>query len=147
MTTKDEATRAEADAWAELEAAVAAVPEERLETPALDGGWSVKDALWHVAYWWDDFVRASRDHWAEDPSETDDVNEREFHRSRVLPWVEVRAQVDEARARMLEVWAQVAEDDAEGLEWFVEETIDHYPEHLPQIRALADDPSVKAKGA
>jgi hypothetical protein len=119
VTTKDEATRVEADAWTELEAAVAAVPEERL---------------------------ASREGWAEDPGETDDVNEREFHRSRALPWVEVRAQVDEARARLLDVWAQVVENDAEGLGWFVEETIDHYPEHLPQIRALADDPSVKAKG-
>jgi len=147
VTTKDETTRREQEAWAELEAAVAAVPEERLETPALDGGWSVKDVLWHIAYWWNDFVRASADGWSEDPGETDDVNDREFRRSRALPYVEVRAMVDEAREGMLEVWSRVAEDDAEGVSWFVEETIDHYPDHLQPIRSLVEDPNVKARGA
>ena len=147
MTTKEDAARREAEDWADLEALVAAVPEERLETPALDGGWSVKDVLWHVAFWWEDFVRASREDWAEAQGETDDVNEREFQRSRALPWIEVRAMVDEARAHLLDAWAAVAEDDAAGIGWFVEETTDHYPEHVPQVRALLDDPGIKARGA
>ena len=144
---KDETTRREAEAWAEVEAAVTAIAEERLETPALDGGWSVKDVLWRTAYWWNDFVRAAADGWSEDPSGTDDVNDREFRRSRALPYVEVRAMVDEARERMLEVWSNVAEDDGDGVSWFVEETIDHYTDHLPQIRSLAENPNLKARGA
>jgi hypothetical protein len=34
-----------------LEAALARVPQERLEEPLLDGGWSAKDLMAHVAHW------------------------------------------------------------------------------------------------
>jgi hypothetical protein len=145
--TKEELTAREAEAWSAFERLVAAVPEERLETPAFDGGWSVKDVLWHVAYWWDDFVRASRAGWADDEEETDDVNAREQARSRELPFVEVRAELDDARARLLEAWAAVDGTDERGAEWFVSETVEHYEEHEPQIRSLVDDPGVKARGA
>ena len=51
MSTKEQVTEREAAAWARLETLVAAVPEERRETPALEGGWSVKDVLAHVTTW------------------------------------------------------------------------------------------------
>jgi hypothetical protein len=146
MPTKDELTANEAKAWAGFEELLAAVPEERLETPAFDGGWSVKDVLWHVAYWWDDMTRAAASGWADDGEETDDVNGREQVKSRVLPFVEVRAELDDARERLLTTWAAVAEDDEEGKAFFVSETIEHYDEHEPQLRSLVDDPTVRARG-
>jgi DinB superfamily len=147
VTTKDELTAKEAEAWAGFEELLASVPEERLETPAFDGGWSVKDVLWHVAYWWDDMTRAAQNAWADDGEETDDVNGREQAKSRVLPYVEVRAELDDARARLLEIWASVGADDEEGKAFFVSETIEHYEEHVPQLRSLVEDPNVKARGA
>jgi uncharacterized protein (TIGR03083 family) len=147
MTTKDELTAKEAQDWAVFEELLGAVPEERLETPALDGGWSVKDVLWHVAYWWDDLGRAAANDWADDGEETDDVNAREQATSRTLPYVEVRAELDDARARLLETWASVADDDEEGKAYFVSETIEHYEEHIPQLRSLVDDPNVTTRGA
>ena len=147
MPTKDELTAKESQAWTAFEELLAVVPEERLETPAFDGGWSVKDVLWHVAYWWDDMTRAAQDAWADDGEETDDVNGRQQAKSRRLPYVEVRAELDDARARLLDTWATVADDDEEGKAFFVSETIEHYEEHEPQIRSLVDDPRVKARGA
>ena len=147
MATKGELTAKEAEAWAEFEELIAAVPEERLETPALEAGWSVKDVLWHVAYWWDDFGRAARSSWADDEEETDDVNAREQVRSRKLPYVEVRAELEDSRARLLETWARVADGDEQGFEWFSSESIEHYEEHVPQLRSIIDDPNVKQRGA
>ncbi|GIU98245.1 MAG: hypothetical protein KatS3mg013_2048 [Actinomycetota bacterium] len=144
--TKDELTRREAEAWAAFEELVGRVPEERLETPALAGGWSVKDVLWHVAYWWGEFVRSAERNWADDEQATDDVNAREQARSRAMPFVEVRAEVDEARARLLEAWSRVDGSDAAGLEAFSAETVEHYEDHVPQLRALVEDPGVKARG-
>ena len=145
--TKEELTAREAGAWAEFETLLAAVPEERLETPALDGGWSVKDVLWHVAFWWDDLVRASGEEWRELEGDTDAINERELGRSRAEPFAEVRAKADESRSQMLGMWASLGEITPEIEEWFVVETVEHYAEHLPQIRTMAEDPTVKARGA
>ena len=66
---------------------------------------------------------------------------------RKLPFVEVRAELDDARARLLETWATVAADDEEGKAFFVSETIEHYEEHEPQLRSLVEHPNVKARGA
>ena len=50
----DELTAREAGAWASFEVAVSAVPRDRRSEPSLPDGWSVKDVLWHVAFWWDE---------------------------------------------------------------------------------------------
>lgn len=148
MTTKHELTVKEAESWAAFEELLERVPEERRETPALEAGWSVKDVLWHMAYWWDDFGRAADRGWTDDEDdETDDVNAREQARSRALPYVEVEAELEDARARLLERWADVEEGDEKAFEWFVTETVEHYEEHVPQLRAIAEDPHVKARGA
>jgi uncharacterized protein (TIGR03083 family) len=147
VATKDELTAKEERDWAEFEELLRAVSEERLETPALDGGWSVKDVLWHVAYWWDDLGRAAANGWADDDEETDDVNAREQAKSRALPYVEVRAELDDARERLLRTWAAVEDDDEEGKAYFISETIEHYEEHIPQLRSLVGDPGVRARGA
>lgn len=146
MSTKEQVTEREAAAWARLEALVAAVPEERRETPALEGGWSVKDVLWHIAYWWGDVVRAANEGWNDPEGVTDDVNARELNRSRALPWVEVAAAVEEARERLLAAWAG-AEATDEAIEYFESETTSHYDEHGAQLEAFAADPNIKARGA
>jgi hypothetical protein len=48
--TRDEVLRLVRDGRAELEAALAGIPEERIEEPVLDGGWSAKDLMAHVAH-------------------------------------------------------------------------------------------------
>src|SRR5438093_8606040 len=41
----------EAEAWAAFEAAIARVPADRREADGVVPGWSVKDLVWHCAYW------------------------------------------------------------------------------------------------
>ena len=146
MTTKQDVTRREAEAWGRFQDAVNAVPEERRETPALEAGWSAKDVVWHVAFWWRDVIRASREGWREDEASTDDVNLREQQRSRSLPMVEVLAEVDDVRRQLVAAWAE-AEATDEAIEYFTSETIEHYEEHQAPLLAFAADPNVRSRGA
>ena len=43
-----------------------------------------------------------------------------------------------ARERMLAAWAALPEVDDDAEREFVWETVDHYEEHLPSLRAFAD---------
>ena len=130
-------------------ALVARLPEPEIHRPRTQDRWSVKDVLWHIAFWWDDLKKGLERNWVDeaDEDDTDEVNAREQAASRVLPYVEVRAELDDARIRLLETWGRIPGDDERGAEVFLSETIEHYEEHEPQIRSLVDDPHVKARGA
>jgi uncharacterized damage-inducible protein DinB len=141
MPDRDELTRRDAEAWRRFEALLAAVPTGRRETPDLEGGWSVKDVLWHVGFWWDDFRRTveNGEAAADDGDEsTDDVNHREQERSRSMSWNEVRTAVRERRRAMLEAWLELPDVDDRVAESFIAETVEHYDEHEPQLRELLD---------
>lgn len=49
---------------------------------------------------------------------------------------DVERGLNEARERMLAAWAALPEVDAAAEQEFVWETIDHYEEHLPGLRAF-----------
>ncbi len=132
----------EAAAYAEFRAAVDAVPRERREEAVLPEGWTVKDVLWHVAYWWRDGARTFEalaagirddDEWSDD--ETDAANARVLEESRSRSLDAVEAEVDAARAALLEAFGRVA-DDSSAVEAFRSETIEHYDEHLEAVRTL-----------
>jgi hypothetical protein len=135
----------EADAYREFASAVAAVPIERREEAALPDGWSVKDALWHVVYWWRDGTTSflamhagtHPGHGdATDEDDTDARNARVLEESRAMSLTEVEQSVTAARTALLESFATVA-TRPEAEELFVSETIEHYDEHIESIRALA----------
>lgn len=74
--------------WVLLEALVAQIGREQMESLLLDNGWSVKDTLAHIASWeramieWlGNAVRGERPTWPEgefDPEKVDQIN-AEFH--------------------------------------------------------------------
>lgn len=135
----------EARAYAAFEEAVAAVPAERREEPSLPEGWSVKDVLWHVAYWWRDgeesfrAIRAGTHVDEEWPAEkTDAVNARVLAESQGMSAADVEAGLVAARAGMLEAFAPVAGDPVAD-ELFSSETIEHYEDHLAGLRGLGTD--------
>jgi hypothetical protein len=137
---RNELTAREAEAWASFVSLLESLPADRRETPELDDGWSGKDVLWHVAYWWGDLAEriASGDY--EEDDETDAINARELERSRAMTWRDVHAGLNERRQRMLAAWIAEAEPAGDPQEWFESETIEHYDEHSPQLRALVTDP-------
>jgi len=140
MTTREELTAREAAAWTEFRAAVDAIPTERRESPILTDGWSVKDVLWHVAFWWEDIApefAAIRSGVPKPESEdTDTTNARVLDEGRERSLADVDAGIVRSRAGMLAAWAD-APDDPHADEVFVWETIEHYEEHLPWLRAVA----------
>lgn len=138
-------TEREAEAWTAFRAVVDGIDADRRETPGLNvEGWTVKDVLWHVAHWWDDLAGTLAAMRAgtyvpppEDDEATDAENAQVLERSKRMTLADVERGVTEARDRMLAAWAALpAVDDAAGQE-FVWETIDHYEEHLPGLRAFA----------
>jgi hypothetical protein len=145
MGRREELLRAEAECWAVFEAALDAVPTDRLETPGVNAeGWAVRDLMWHVAFWCSDAARAltdiakGRSERAREPytaEEVDTFNDREFERSRSMRPHEVRAALHERRAAMLMGFGALDEITADADEWFEESGPLHYVEHLRELRA------------
>jgi hypothetical protein len=139
----DELLAREARAYATFEEVVAGVPLERWDEQVLTDDWSVKDVLWHVAFWWRDGVQSfgemraatyTDEDWTTE--QTDATNARVLAESRSMTAADVEGGFAAARAAMLEAFAPVAGDPAAD-ELFASETIEHYEEHLPALRGLA----------
>lgn len=140
---------------ARLDAAVASIPHERMETPELDGGWSVKDVVAHITWSEREMVGVLRQR-ALVGSELwelsqDARNAAVYEENRARPLDDT---LDEARRVFAELRAEIARlSDAElndpaaivglpgeitpwrllaGNSWA------HYPEHLPALQALAE---------
>lgn len=143
---KDALSARERQAWEAFRAAVDAIGSARKQTPGVHAeGWTVKDVLWHVAHWWDDLagtldaMRAGT--YVEPPEDdeaTDAENARVLEESGRMTLADVERGLGEARERMLAAWAALPEVDAAAEQEFVWETIDHYEEHLPGLRAFAE---------
>lgn len=135
-------TTREASAWAELTAEIDLLtPEERAALVLDADGWTAKDVLWHIAYWWEHLARLLGDvregtfeEPPEDDAATDAENARVLADSRAKDLGEVEAGVEAARTRMLAAWSALVEPSEPAERWFVWETIEHYEEHLPQLR-------------
>lgn len=143
---KDALSAREHEAWEAFRAVVDGIDPARRETAGANpDGWSVKDVLWHVAHWWDDLagtLASLRAGTYAEPSEGDDAtdaeNARVLEESAAMTLGDVERGLEEARARMLAAWAALPEVDATAEREFVWETIDHYEEHLPDLRRFAD---------
>lgn len=139
MNAKEKVAAAEAAAWEAFEAAVAAVPRDRLEEPVLASGWSVKDVLWHITRWWEDsadlleLLRTGT--FSEWDGDTDAENERVLAEGQAMTLEDIEIRSAHVRERMLLAW-DAAPDDPRATENFLGETIEHYEEHLEQIRSI-----------
>ena len=141
---RDQLTRREAEAWAEFEELTASIDRERREEPGLENGWSVKDLLWHVAYWWGDLATqlaeirgGTYEEIQYTSDQTNATNAEVLALSRSMTLADVEAEVVRARERVLAAWAALSEIGHDAAENFSSETIEHYEEHLPDLRAFA----------
>jgi uncharacterized damage-inducible protein DinB len=139
----DHAAR-EADAWASFRAAIERIPRERWEEPGVLPGWSVKDLLWHVAGWLDscvrtlDGIRDGRFEPAEWTDEQTDARNAELaEQAREMDVDAVWSGLLDARERVVERWSRLPGADPRAVEDFVEETYEHYEEHLPDLERFA----------
>jgi len=129
--------------WAAFESAFGKVSPDRLEAEGVVPGWSVKDLVWHCAYWASfaaDTIEARAagdmsDPWDHDDAYWDVENDRVANEGKAKSWDEVMSGTAAMRDRARKALAAAPDEVAEG--WFVEETIDHYDEHAAEIEAFA----------
>ena len=101
--------------------------------------------LWHIAHWWSDLAGMIEEVNAgtpfveppEDDEATNAENARVLEESRHMALGDVNSGVADARARLLAAWLELAEVDPALEQWFVWETIEHYEEHLEDVRRVA----------
>jgi hypothetical protein len=136
----EDMTAHEADSWASFEAAVNAIPRDRRSEPLLPDGWTVKDTLWHVAYWWElgaeTFERMTAGKDPQELGDTDEINAGALAESRTMSLEDVEAGLTRIRTRLLSAWAAVSQDPA-AMETFEGETFLHYDDHRPALEGLA----------
>ncbi len=138
---------------AALEAALAKLDAAQMTTPALPGGWSVKDALAHLSVWHRraldilDPMEPPRvpaippSGIEEDQIETLNARFYADHKDEPLP--EVLANFRESYRQLLAATQRMSDADLNaplaggGSQWEViaGNTYDHYPEHLAAIQA------------
>lgn len=143
--TRDEVLRLIRASRAELEAALARTPDERIEEPLLDGGWSAKDLMAHVAHWEMAFLSnlGEPPPPVADQGGEDATNRAVYQYHRTRPLLDIRREFEETHRRLLERVSQLDDDglnarpvpDNDTVVWqyVAGETWDHYPAHVAQL--------------
>ncbi|HXF72780.1 MAG TPA: maleylpyruvate isomerase N-terminal domain-containing protein [Actinomycetota bacterium] len=140
MVRREDLLREEDEAFAGFLDEVRRLGAERGDEPVLPGGWSVRDLLWHVACWCAECASAlerirlgTYRGWEED---VDALNARFLEEGRRHDAATGRAMLAAARNRMLQELALLPEEPPrEAVEWFRESGVQHYREHLEDVRA------------
>jgi len=137
--------RAEADAWSGISSVIDAMSPSAIERPGVTpDGWTVKDTMWHVAKWWEDFldVVPKFDDPAFDPDdgsaeEIDALNRTWFEESSGLPIDVVRSRWTDARSAGVECFRAMLDPSRTAERWFEECGTIHYEKHLIDLRPWA----------
>lgn len=136
----------------QLESAIGRFPEPRLEEPALQGGWSVKDLMAHLGWWelraadiYGALSRGSIPRMVIAADEVDKMNARVIEEYRKYPLVEVRAFEAQAFHHLMTIVETAPEADLFSphrfswttgqpfANWIVWNTYEHYEEHIPLL--------------
>jgi hypothetical protein len=141
---------------AEWEALVAQLGGDRWTTPGVEGDWSFKDVLAHVAYYEQATVkrlRAAATGTAPQPNpatagmEMDERNHWVYEQQRARPLAEVQADEQQAYDALLSALEPLSDEDlftAGRFAWLEGDALwevipgnvhDHYDEHIPPLRA------------
>jgi hypothetical protein len=144
----------ERDAWRPFEA-LADVPDDRMDEP-VDGahGWSARDLIAHVVGWQEYALATARDLAVGERSPTkerldaeweargDALNEDIETAWRVLPLDDVRRRLHDVPGELRGYLTVVPETrwikHPDHLRYFLDETIEHYAEHAPDLEAILE---------
>lgn len=142
---REELLQREARAWDALEAAVAAVPDDRRAVEGVVPGWSVQDLVWHCGKW-AEYTAKNLEAMAagtyveehHDDGYFDAMNADIAAASKAMTWDEVVSGAAEMRQRARAAFEAIAEPTEEAVEDFSGETFEHYEEHTAEIAAFAE---------
>ncbi len=146
-----------------LERVLRGLDETQIDRPGPDGGWAIKDHLFHLAAWERGIAwllgRRSRTEGMEITSEEwytltmDQVNDLVYQRNRERPAPEALAAFREAHREMLDALAPLSDADLQRpyeaygqgggrsadrpiIGWIIGDTYEHYEEHLTYLQAI-----------
>jgi DinB family protein len=138
---RDELLEREDKAWAGFEDAFAAVSEDRRDTPGVVPGWSVKDLVWHCAYWagyvGDVLDRIARGEPEPPDQDWEALNVAVNEDGHALSWDQIIVEAAKRRERARTALAALPELTDPAVEEFTGETFEHYEEHAAEIAAFA----------
>lgn len=144
----------ERDAWRPYEA-LAEIPDDRLDD-AIEGahGWSARDLIGHVVGWQELALATARDLAMSERSATKERLDAEWEVRADGMNADIQAEwralsADEVRRRLREVPGELRGyltvvpetrwiKHADHLRYFLDETIDHYAEHAPDLAAVLE---------
>ena len=118
--TKGELLTRIAESRRRLEASIASLPDEKLPSPDLDAGWSVKDVMAHIAEWESYVVRRvearrrgeTPEVWStDDDNGVDAVNRELYERNRGRSLEDVQQEFDASHQRIVAVIESLSEGD------------------------------------
>jgi hypothetical protein len=146
------------DSYAALEQTIEQLSEEQLTTP-IDGSWSAKDLLAHIAAWeqvmihfhvgdrsFEDVTHLTSVPYATTP--VDQINEALYARDRDLPLAQALASLRSSHQELLAMLDQMSEadlfkhyaptgrDGAQVIQWIIGDSYDHYDEHRATMQQL-----------
>jgi hypothetical protein len=134
--------QAETDGWLAFAGALASIPSAVLERPGPDG-WSARDTMHHVAAWLEHAAPAvgANGYWYAGgppaPADLVDRIDEGFRRSaQEVTAAAARDALERARARMREGFSSLTAPSDLAKHGFRIATIEHYADHLDQVRAL-----------
>ena len=139
---REELLKREDEAWHEFVDAFAAVPLDRRAVEGVVPGWSIHDLVWHCAYWAgyasDVLERIQRGEPEGDDREDDDAWVSEILTAgRGMSWEAVILQAEQNRERARAALSAFGDPPDKAVEWFTDDTFDHYEEHAAEIRAFS----------
>ena len=138
----DELLRRENDAWAALSDVIVAVPPDRRQLEGAVPGWSIHDLVWHCAYWaaWASDVMECLHR--DEPIPVEPEDEAAFDvevlaEGRAMTWEDAVRQLEENHDRARRALSAFSEPPELAVQWFTENTFEHFDEHAAQIRAFS----------
>lgn len=147
------------DGWSRLLRAVELMTENEMTEIQLEGRWTVKDILSHIAFWEDRLLLRLTDALAGRPAprpeggltegQVDALNEENYHNQAALDIHTILARSAEIHASLMEQLVRLPDDphDEFYTVWWGGEppwaliagdTYEHYEEHLPAIEAYLE---------
>jgi Mycothiol maleylpyruvate isomerase N-terminal domain len=136
---RDALLQREDEAWRVLAEAFDALPAERRSTEGVVPGWSTHDLVFHCVFWVNDaaeVLERMRDG-DEDANGFDGPESEILQAGRALTWDEIVQRAADARSRVRTALEAFDDPPPRAIEWFRDETFDHYEEHAAEITAFA----------
>lgn len=130
----------EAKAWTLLASTFRRVPRQARDVEGVVPGWSAHDIVWHCAYWvgWasDVLERLRRGEDEPDVPEDEAAWDAEvLAEGRARSWDEALKGLERNRNRIRSALAAFDKPTEPAVQWFTDDTFDHYDEHGGQVRA------------